>query len=433
MRGFIVGFKGHGAFFSGAILKIKHNLLKGKKSNLGQNIGYFIMSNSKKIFNASLLISGTTIGAGMLALPVVTASSGFLPSVILFFICYLFMMATGLLLVEALMWYEGEFNLITLSSKLLGKWGKWAAWALYLFLFYTLTVAYTAGGGDIIQNIFNLPKFLAQSLFVLFFAYFVMKGTSSVNRINNYLMLGMIVAYLALILTGFSNLNFDFIKTKNFSHLWLGLPVVFTSFSYQGILPSIKTYLNADYRAIRTSLFIGITIPFIFYVVWQGFIMGLISPSYLLEAGLAGKSAIFPLEKQLDSPWIFTFGKLFAFFAITTSFLGVTLGLKDFLKDGLRMPKKHKGLFLFILTFGPPFLITQFSYDLFILALRFAGGIGCALLLGLMPIMMVWRGRYVLGHRGVLNSLLDNKLLLSTLGLFVVIEVLMELNFLFFN
>ena len=124
------------------------------------------MKLNKKIFTASLLIAGTTIGAGMLALPIVTAVSGFMPSIIVFAICYLFMMATGLLLVEALSWYKGEFNLVSLATTLLGPFGKWLAWLLYLFLFYTLTVAYTAGGADILQGVFGLPKFLSEIIFV---------------------------------------------------------------------------------------------------------------------------------------------------------------------------------------------------------------------------------------------------------------------------
>ena len=132
------------------------------------------MTTRKKIFNASLLVAGTTIGAGMLALPIVLSASGFLPSLFVFFICYTFMLATGLLLVEALVWFKGEYNLISLASALLGKPGKWLSWILYLFLFYTLSVAYTAGGADILQVVFKLPKWVAEILFVGFFSFFVM-------------------------------------------------------------------------------------------------------------------------------------------------------------------------------------------------------------------------------------------------------------------
>lgn len=389
------------------------------------------MNSRKKIFTAALLIAGTTIGAGMLALPIVTAVSGFIPSIFVFLICYLFMMATGLLLVEALSWYQGEFNIVSLATVLLGRFGKWAAWLLYLFLFYTLTVAYTAGGSDILQVFFGLPKFIAQIIFVGALSFVVMKGTKSVHHINHYFMLGMIIAYVALMISGWESLNFDYLKRSDYKAVLMGLPVVFTSFSYQGTIPSVKSYLNNDIKALRYAIIMGISIPFLIYVIWQSFIMGLIPFKILEEAHNLGKSAVYPLEKQLASPWIFKFGNLFAFFAITTSFLGVTLGLKDFIKDGFKLKKEKGQLLLFLLTFFPPFLIVQFSYNVFITALRFAGGIGCALLLGLMPIMMVWRGRYKLGHKSPMGFILNNKLTLFVLASFVIAEVLVEFKFLF--
>ncbi|MES2272690.1 MAG: aromatic amino acid transport family protein, partial [Chlamydiota bacterium] len=52
------------------------------------------------VFGGTLLVAGTSIGAGMLALPVVTASGGFLPALFVYFLCWLFMTCTGLLLLE---------------------------------------------------------------------------------------------------------------------------------------------------------------------------------------------------------------------------------------------------------------------------------------------------------------------------------------------
>lgn len=388
------------------------------------------MNSRKKIFTASLLIAGTTIGAGMLALPIVTAVSGFVPSIIVFAICYLFMMATGLLLVEALSWYKGEFNLVSLATTLLGPAGKWLSWLLYLFLFYTLTVAYTAGGADILQGAFGMPKFLAEVFFVATLAFVVMKGTKAVHSVNHYFMIGMIIAYACLMLSGWGSVNFAYLKRADYKSVLMGLPVVFTSFSYQGTIPSVKSYLNNDIKALRKAIVIGVSLPFVIYIIWQSFIMGLIPYTVLEEAKNLGKSAVYPLEKQLADPWVFKFGTMFAFFAITTSFLGVTLGLKDFIKDGLNLSKEKGQLFLFLLTFLPPFLIAQFSFNVFITALRFAGGIGCALLLGLMPIIMVWRGRYKLGHSSPFGYVLKSKITLLILASFVIAEVLIEMKFL---
>ena len=44
--------------------------------------------------------------------------------------------------------------------------------------------------------------------------------------------------------------------------------------------------------------------------------------------------------------------------------------------------------------FLPALGIALFNPNLFISALRYGGGTGCTLLLGLLPILMVWSGRY---------------------------------------
>ena len=56
------------------------------------------------LLGGTLLIAGTSIGVGMLALPVATASGGFIPSIVVYLICWLFMLSSGLLILEACIW-----------------------------------------------------------------------------------------------------------------------------------------------------------------------------------------------------------------------------------------------------------------------------------------------------------------------------------------
>ena len=77
-----------------------------------------------KTLSGTLLISGTTIGAGMLGIPLLTAKAGFLPAVAITIGCWLFMLATGYLYLEATLWmYEGA-NVLSISRRFLGKSGK---------------------------------------------------------------------------------------------------------------------------------------------------------------------------------------------------------------------------------------------------------------------------------------------------------------------
>ena len=75
-------------------------------------------------------------------------------------------------------------------------------------------------------------------------------------------------------------------------------------------------------------------------------------------------------------------------------FFGVTLGLFDFLADSLQIKKDPRGkLTVCSFIFLPPLVIAISYPDIFITALKYAGGYGSALLLGLLPIVMAMSQR----------------------------------------
>jgi tyrosine-specific transport protein len=99
---------------------------------------------------------------------------------------------------------------------------------------------------------------------------------------------------------------------------------------------------------------------------------------------------------MLQNPWISTFAHFFSFCALVTSFLGITLSLSSFLEDGLKMDKtKWARLWVTLLTFVPPLLFVWLFPRGFIMALQYAG-IFVALISGILPALMAWKGRYLM-------------------------------------
>lgn len=383
-----------------------------------------------KTFLATLLVGGTALGAGMLALPVVTAGAGLIPTWIVYLLCWVFSIATGLLLIEVGLWMPENSNFVSMANHLLGHWGKWVAWILYIFLFYTLTIAYVAGGGGLVSQL-GVPQWLSVLVFTVVFASIVYLGTKVAGRINAVLMVGLIVSFLLFIFVGVGKVNFSHLDGWSFKAAFLGLPVIFTSFSYQGVIPTLLTYLNRDPKKTRFAIIVGTSIPFAAYIIWDFIIKGIIpavGPHGLLEAQRLGQPAVSPLQYYLPGSHIYVIGNFFAFFALTTSLIGVTLGLLDFLSDALQIEKTPlKKLGLTALIFIPPMIITWINPGIFLAALGAAGGYGCALLLGLLPTLMVWEGRYHKEYPILCKQLPGGKIVLSLLILFVVVEVGIEL------
>ena len=384
----------------------------------------------RKAVGGALLVSGTAIGAGMLALPVVTGQGGFLPATLIFFICWAFSACTGLLLLEVCLWMPKGANLISMAEQLLGKVGKGAAWILYLFLFYCLTIAYVDQGGGFVVALFKgkLSHPLGLLLFSGFFGYFVYLGTAWVDRVNFLLMIGLGLSFAIFFSLGLGEVKTEHLKRMEWLPAFLALPVMFTSFSYQGIIPSLTAYLDRHPRMVRFAILVGTSLPFLAYIVWEYLILGIVPAKGLMEASLQGHTAVEPLRELLIHSPIYLTGRFFSAFALTTSFLGVTLGLIDFLSDGLKIPKVGlRKLLLSALVYLPPIGIAMISPGLFITALGFAGGIGCALLLGLLPIAMVWVGRYHQGYSRSHQQLFGGKTILILLALFVLFELGIEL------
>jgi len=383
-----------------------------------------------KSLGGALIVGGTSIGAGMLALPVITSLGGFLPACIIYLICWLFSLSTGLLLLEVCQWMPENANLATMATQLLGPFGKYASWVLYIFLFYTLSIAYTAGGGGFIFNFFggHIPLFVCIPLFALIFGSFIYLGTKVVDRANSVLMTGLIVTYILFVIFGARYVNTANLTHSHFGYSLLALPVMFTSFSYQGVIPSLNAYLDHNPKLMRRAIIFGSAIPFATYIIWEYLILGIVSPEALIAAKEAGQSAVVPLSEELRGSHIGALGQFFSFFALTTSFLGVTLGLLDFLSDSLEIKKEGwRKLALCLLIFVPPVIVVWTNPSIFLTALGVAGGVGCALLLGLMPILMVWVGRYRRHFSHLHIQLRGGKPLLIILATFVALELGIEL------
>jgi tyrosine-specific transport protein len=243
------------------------------------------------------------------------------------------------------------------------------------------------------------------------------------------LIAGLALSYFGFVFLGLRYVQPALLKYYDWSYSLKVLPIAFTSFAYQGIIPTLATFMHHDAKSIRKAILIGSFIPLIAYTVWEWLILGIVpleGANGLKVALQQGQNAVHPLKYFIYNDSVYWLGQAFAFFALVTSFLGVALGLRDFLADGLNIQKDVKGkLLLALLVLIPPLVIAISYPHIFLIALDYAGGFGCALLLGLLPVMMVWRGRYSMGLPFD-PQLPGGRVFLLFLGAFVSIELISE-------
>lgn len=387
-----------------------------------------------RTLGGSLIVAGTSIGAGMLGLPVVTGPAGFGPSIVVLLLCWGFMTATGLLFAELSCWLKGQANILSMAKRTLGKGGLVATWVLYLFLFYSLTIAYMVGGGNLLIELFGngTSDTVRILLFSVVFGCFIVVGKRIVDPINRLFMFGLFAAYFGFVIIGMPTIQTENFKFADWSLAAVALPVTFTSFGFQGTVPTLAAWMHYDKRRLRRAIVIGTTITLVIYIFWQWLFLGIVpreGEHGLIQTLAAGKDAIYPLQYFTNSPWIWGLGRAFAFFALTTSFLGVGIGLMDFLADGLNIQKRNVPniLRLILLAFGLPLVIAISFPNIFLEALGLAGGFGCAILLGMLPIIMVWKARFQQGvPLGVDSPVLFTPQVFLALLAFVNFEIVIE-------
>lgn len=356
-----------------------------------------MISKANKFLGAILLISGTTIGAGMLALPLTTGLAGFVPAICIMTAIWLYMMLTAYYLLEVNLRMRGESNLISMMSKTLGAGGQIVSWIIYLLLLYALMTAYMMGCTKVLNDLLPLPIWIWPLTVFAIFAVFVYLGTAAVDFCNRAVMLGLVISYVCVLSLGTHHISAPMLARVDWSYLLPSISVVLTTFGYHIIIPTLTTYLDHDKRLLKLAIFIGSLIPFVIYVLWQLLVIGIV-PLYgdlgLIEASSNSTHVTLMLHKILHNTWMSFAVNIFAFCAIITSLLGVSLSLHDFLADGLKLKKGVLSKFLIVLlTFFPPLFFTIFYPNGFVKALSYAGVL-VVILLALLPACMAWYERY---------------------------------------
>ncbi len=379
---------------------------------------------------AVLLVAGSSIGAGMLGLPIVTGLCGFYPAAVIFFLCWIFMSLTALLILEANLACEENTNYISMTRRFLGRWGENLCILTYTFLFYSILTAYIDAGGGLTQEftdkIFNIRigRIPAEFLFTFSFGVFVFLGTFFVDRLNRIFMFGLIFCYAAVLFFGSRFVSSVHLNHAVWKYSYAAVPVVITSFGYHNILPTLTHYLKKDRTKMIRVIFLGGFLPLCVYLCWDWLILGIL-PSSLLKTGMSVDGIL----RAIRHPLVGVLTRYFAFFAIATSFLAQALSLTDFIRDGFfRKNNSGNRLILVLLVLLPPLIFSAAIPGIFIKALGYVGGFAAVLLFVFFPVLMVWNLRYrqrglhrpiVPGGKNVLRSLFSVGMAIVGIQLFL--------------
>ncbi|WP_421595383.1 tryptophan permease [Rahnella sp. PD4] len=340
------------------------------------------------VWGGAMIIGGTIIGAGMFSLPVVMSGAWFFWSVAALIVTWFCMLHSGLMILEANLNYPTGSSFHTVTGDLLGKnWNRLNGITI-AFVLYILTYAYISASGSVIQHTLremsvSFSPRLGGLLTALAVAFIVWISTRAVSRMTAIVLGAKIIAFFLTFgsllwhIKPVNLLNSVELNPSYAPYLLATLPFCLASFGYHGNVPSLMKYYGKNPHIIKKCLLLGTLMALGLYVIWMLGTMGNIPrPAFtdITERGGNIDLLVQSLSQILNSAGLDLLLTIFSNFAVACSFLGVTLGLFDYLADLFKFDDSRTGRFkTALVTFVPPVIGGVIYPDGFIYAIGFAG------------------------------------------------------------
>jgi tyrosine-specific transport protein len=359
---------------------------------------------------AILLVAGTCIGSGMIALPMVLAKLGLIPSIVLMLFIWFIMYYTSLVNLELNLQAGQGLSLGALGRYFSGKTAELIGVVSLKLLSYSLLAVFIYGGTSVLQELIASHMGTKYSFdeIALWFTFIViillLLPIKLIDYINRIMFVGLITV-IAVLIAGLA-LSVDWSDLPLISDTYLDLstwstllPVVFTSFGFQVIFHTLTNYCNKNVKMLKQAFLWGSLIPAIVYILWTSSVLSGVyheNPTFYTQM-ILGETEVGELIQVLSAIakgqtvqllvwWI-------SLLAIVTSIVGVGVGLCDTFKGMMSKRVSQSALrdwLSALITVIPPYLVAIFVPNAFIAALGFAGMI-LAVIAILLPIYLFWQ------------------------------------------
>ncbi|OEF02881.1 tyrosine transporter [Vibrio crassostreae 9ZC13] len=349
-----------------------------------------------KMMGSSLIIAGTALGAGMLAIPMVLAQFGLLYGTLLMVLICFGTTYAALLLLEATIKAGGGLGLNSIARKTLGKQGQLLTNGLLYALLICLLMAYILGAGDLLSKLLSnfgveITATTSQTVFTLLAGAVVASGTGVIDKLNRalfFVMLASLFATMAFLAPSMTQENLMQVTSHDHVDLIKTSAILFTSFGFMVVIPTLVSYNHeATDKQLRNMVIIGSLIPLVCYLCWLFAVVGNLSEDQFRSfENVSDLMAAF----EAQSPWVGNVLSTFTGLALLTSFFGVAMALFNQNKDMFNQNTAVTYCISFIL----PLAGSLLAADKFLQVLNYAGII-LVFLAVFVPLVMVHKQRFM--------------------------------------
>lgn len=361
-----------------------------------------------KQITSILLVAGTCIGGGTIAIPMVLAKLGIMPSIIITILMWLLNYYPSLVGAELNLRSEQGLSLGELGKNFFGKGAQIIGEISVKVLSYAALTMYLCGASSIIQKLVEeyfrceVSIIIIETCIAITGMILLLYPLKIISAVNNLIFSGLIIVFLTLlgIMMGFTDYtNMPWIVNPTPRDVLSVCPVIFASFGYQLILHTLRDYCEKDAKILKRSIFIGSSIPALIYIVWSITSLSAVfraNPDFFALT-VAGKIGVGEFVKELANISSFSHFQVMVWwmsiFAILTSFIGVSIGLAGSLNLTLKKRIKvvaMRKLSASIITVMSAYIIAAIIPNAFIKILGFTGAM--VVVIGiLLPVYLLFK------------------------------------------
>lgn len=339
-----------------------------------------VYKKTVSITNAVFMITGMTIGAGVLGIPYVVAQVGLLVGLAYILFLGIVMLCLNLMIGEIAVRTKDSYQLPGLAGKYLGGWAKVLMSITIIFSGIGTLLAYLVGEGESLSGIFGGDPAWWTIIFWTVGSVLVWRGLQTVKvveKVLSILVIGIILGLSLAFLPHVQVVNFGY---TNWSKFFLPFGVILFALHAAPSIAEAHALLPDSQRHFRKALIVGTLIPIFVYIIFA-----------LAVVGVMGKEtteiATLGLGVKFGS-WVRILANVFAVFAMGTGFMGLGIALKQTLVWDWKV-SSFLATFLVILA---PLTLFMAGFRSFVNILGVVGG----LFLGVEAILMAlmyWKAK----------------------------------------
>ena len=336
-------------------------------------------------WEATSLMVGAGVGAGIMAVPFLTVRVGFIGLAFILPLAWAASSLIHLMLAEVLFRTGRDLQIVELMRLyvLRGRAGRWLLWTVFTFLgiaFMANLAAYVSGAGEILANLVGINRRFAE--FIVYgisagVVFFGLRAVGIAERFGALTLIGLVAA----IGVGAFSMPFNTLPGLSATpSQWLALygMVMYALWTFYSV-PQVVKGLGPDHRKAVRAILVGLGI--------NGVLTAIVALIALGVSTTVTKVAIIGISERMGS-WAGMTGSVFILAALITSYWSVSLALADILRERINMSGRLAWLFATL----PSLLILWVGALQFLEFLRLAAG-ATAIVVALITVPMYLQAR----------------------------------------